>query len=554
MALGRHGDYFLAQQLLFTMHMSIKSPVDNLGGNNLIWFYTSAYFIAAFFFARAIHFEMCIMNTIRFKVSHLINRSNHLIRKLKIFLILSILCHLPLMSQAAAQTKHLALVVGGPSLEEGTRHEFARNFAAVSIGLKTNGFQVTGLFGGKIKNNDLYFKLDNISHFYSRGMDFNLAELENGKYKYEYDFLENQNLISDGATYLAIERYFFEIIKISEEIKSLDLHIEAHGIAECLNDTKTSTNRAFDAEIQSHDELSENCESFLLLYNENGAVIKYPAKRLLEFILTLERRKIHVNSNLSACHMGYLKKHFKNLNNSCVFIPSTGNSFSFGCVDEKDSTADLPLHTSTSEVMGLRYYVKSLDKLLDIPFFRESKCFNLVISHYRQHQKEINFSSPLSTFWSARKYDNNPQEPALNSLIKNSYFKKSIFAAELADKNKIVPIDEKPISHEFEVIIRSIDATKRPILITLKKHLHAKLLSYNRIVTQLLEINNMSFDKVQSMSQAVIKKTYIVQKNLERRRKAVSQEIIKFERHFIEEARRYGDLKSEKNDGCLIEN
>lgn len=310
------------------------------------------------------------------------------------FLALNVFFYGPPMVQAKQK---YALVIGGSATQvEPDKHEFARITAAVSKGLLSKGYQVRTLFGGNPR-------------FFSQ------ARKEYKKYREDYLYIQNlqkQQGVSDQAFYVTPEniRDYFE--NLIEEIQSgdqVEIHIAAHGMDSC---------GYMGPFIKS--DIESSCTHMFMVFNSKGQETPFQSKKLIEYIKRLEDRGALPTVVFSACYSGRVKQAFQeiSLQNTCAYFAAAGNEIGYLCFDnDPEFSRDF---TSSAEYVALRYYNESLDQLKKDPYFTNSICFQKVSQH--AEQKEMDFSTIETTYWSARSQDETFQSPAMSSLLDFPYF------------------------------------------------------------------------------------------------------------------------------------
>lgn len=318
----------------------------------------------------------------------------------------------------SAHAKKFALVVGGVQKanaiasimpgNETPRHEFGMNTARVAYGLDRQGYEVTTLF-------------DNAG-IPDSNLPEGLRELRAASTQ-DYNQLgtKNQARAATKDNVLAALRRIRDNGKPGDEF---EFNLNAHGFRSCPDDASGMNSVSTRKEMESNS--VQGCQHIVALADpETGAEIRIPTEEFAKVIREIDAKGIKTNVNLQSCHAGAAQDAFGGLRNTCVLYGSSANNFAFSCMPN-DPEGD-PSFTSAVDNVVASHYVQFAAEMKADEYFRNDKCLDKISRHYSE--KRIGGANRYDLFMSARRWDENGEEPSLSSQQNRNYFKSGLLVS-----------------------------------------------------------------------------------------------------------------------------
>ena len=337
--------------------------------------------------------------------------------------------------------------MGGKSqLVESTHHEFARQTAAVSLGLLAKAYEVTTLFGGPNQAS---------------------SQEERSKYSDDYKYIGQFNPRS--ATAQQISSYFNQLVKKVKSGDQVEIYISAHG-----SDTCGSSG------LYTRNDIGSSCNHTFTLFDETGNATEYLSAQLFDYLKQIEDKGALPTIVFNSCHSGRLKNKLKQvgLRKTCSYFQTAGNEVGYGCFDDDpDFSKDF---TSTGEYISLRYYQHILGRLSNDPYFSGQNCFNKVKRHYEK--SNMNLNTINSAYWSSRLFDETLQSPSTSDQLGINYFSRGVLFPPLSKQQ---PLSSSQTKLAIDELFRQVSRLRNHSIKLAKRPLIKAVNSYDDAVAQL---------------------------------------------------------------------
>lgn len=396
-------------------------------------------------------------------------------------------------------TEKFALIIGGPSKnEEPDRHEFARNTVAATMGLRNLGYNTQTLFGPQQRKHP-----------------------EKEKYKTDFEKISKLNATAP-LTASSINQYFEDLISKVKKGDKVEILVSAHGQDSCGEVGK-----------YMRGDFNLGCNHTFTIYDNDGNQVSFPSEKLFEHIKDLENKGALPNIILSSCHSGRAKPMLEKygLKKTCAFFQTAGNAVGYGCFESDPSFSKD--YTSSYEYMILRYYRNILDILNKDPYFKNSKCFKNILTHFSKNK--LDTSTIDSTYWDSRRVDSSFQEPVISSLLSIPYFRGESLSFIFRENQTLQCYQiENKINSLVDQINDSLDQTFKILL-------NEKLNKFNLALEVYNDRLSEQKNTIKSQNQEKIDKSQI-------KTREAAQALQRAERDLVSE---FGKIFKRKDSNCM---